>query len=303
MAPRWSVADMPDLTGVVAVVTGGNAGLGLATVHQLVARGAHVVVTSRDLARGRAAVDGLGPQRGSTEVLTLDLADLHSVESFAKEVRTRHTSLDLLVNNAGIMMVPPAVTVDGFESQFGTNHLGHFALTGHLIDLLLAAPAARVVTVSSQAHRAGVIDPTAHEAPGADYARTRAYGTSKLANLQFTYELQRRLTAAGSRAAALAAHPGTAGTGLSDHLFPTRFRALQPVFRRLTQTPEDGALPTLRAATDPGALGGQYYGPDRLGQQRGRPVVVASNPESYDATAARELWERSEELTGVSFLS
>lgn len=303
MAARWSPADMPDLTGRVAVVTGGNAGLGLATVHQLVARGAHVVVASRDVDRGRAAVDGLGPQRGSTEVLALDLADLHAVEGFAKEVSTRHTHLDLLVNNAGIMMVPPAVTADGFESQFGTNHLGHFALTGHLLELVLAAPAARVVTVSSQAHRAGVVDPTAHEAPGAGYRRMRAYGTSKLANLQFTYELQRRLVAAGSRASALAAHPGTAGTGLSDHLFPTRLRALQPAFRRLTQTPQDGALPTLRAATDTGALGGQYYGPDRLGQQRGRPVVVASNPASYDAAAARELWERSAALTGVSFLT
>lgn len=304
MATRWSTTDMPDLTGKVAVVTGGNAGLGLVTVRELAARGAQVVLTSRNPQRGRDALAGLGALRGAVEVMQLDLADLSSVRAFAQEVGARHTAIDLLVNNAGIMMVPPGTTTDGFERQFGTNHLGHFALTGLLLDRLLAAPGARVVTLSSLAHRGGRFDPNAPDAPGADYQKVQAYGTSKLANLLFTYELQRRLAARGLPVQALAAHPGLSGTGLADHLIGGRAeRLLRPLYGLLTQSADQGALPTLRAAVDPSALGGQFYGPDRMGQQRGAPVVVTSTPASYDVGTAGLLWLQSENLTGVRYLS
>ena len=302
MARPWTTHDIPDLSGRVALVTGGNAGLGLATVGELARHGAHVILTSRSAERGAQAIAALGDAAERVDVLSLDLADLASIADAAEQVRQRHERLDLLVNNAGIMAVPAGVTTDGFERQMGTNHLGHFALTGRLLDLLVGTQGARVVNVSSIAHRMGEYRPGLADAPGADYKPWRAYGASKLSNLLFTYELQRRLTSHRSAAIALAAHPGTAGTGLGDHLFANRAgRVLQPVFRRMTQSPEAGAWPTLRAATDPAALGGQYYGPRGLREQRGAPVVVTSIPASYDVASAQALWQESEELTGVSF--
>ncbi len=304
MGRRWSTADLPDLTGRVAVVTGGNAGLGLATVRALAGHGAQVVLASRSMQRGQQARSGLGGLPGAVEVLALDLADLASVRTFAEQVGTRHTRLDLLVNNAGIMMVPPGTTADGFESQFGVNHLGHFALTGHLLDLLVAAPGARVVTVTSIAHRAGAFDPHAPDAPGAGYSRVRAYGNAKLANLLFAYELQRRCSARGVPVASLAAHPGLAGTGIADHMMSGPVgRRLRPLLKAPVQPPEKGARSLLRAATDPAAVGGQLYGPRGLGQRRGAPVVLTSSPASYDVAAAGLLWAQSEELTGVRYLS
>ncbi len=297
---------MPDLQGKVAVVTGGNAGLGLSTVHQLLAHGAHVVASSRDVERGRGAIDSLGPQPGTAEVLRLDLADLASVRECAQQVRDRHPKLDLLINNAGIMMVPAGTTTDDFEMQIGTNHFGHFALTGLLIDLITATPGARVVSVSSLAHRSGRIHvgnvDTVHGL-ARGYSKNKAYGNSKLANLLFAYELQRRFAAHDVDAISVAAHPGVSSTGLGEHLIPERLRpAVRPVFGLLNQAPDAGALPTLRAATDPNAWGGQYFGPGSLGETRGAPVVVASNDASYNAATAARLWESSQRLTGVTYL-
>ncbi|MGC1206858.1 MAG: oxidoreductase [Ornithinimicrobium sp.] len=305
-AQSWSTSDIGDLDGKVAVVTGGNAGLGLSTVHQLIKHGAHVVVASRNVERGQGAVDSLGAQPGTAEVLRLDLADLSSVEEFADNVIARHTRLDLLINNAGIMMVPPGETIDGFEQQIGINHFGHFALTGRLIDLIRSTDGARVVSVSSLAHTSGRIDvdnvDSIHEV-AANYSKTKAYGNSKLANLLFAYELQRRLAAHNVEAISVAAHPGVSSTGLGDHLIPDRFKPLaRPVFELITQPPDAGALPTLRAATDPNAWGGQFFGPASLGQSRGAPVVVASSDASYDAATAAKLWESSQRLTGVNYL-
>ncbi len=302
----WTTDDIPDLSGTVAVVTGGNAGLGLSTVHQLMAHGAHVVASSRNVERGQQAVEGLGPQRGSAEVLQLDLADLSSVRAFAHQVGERHTRLDLLINNAGIMMVPAATTSEGFELQIGTNHFGHFALTGQLMPLIRATAGARVVSVSSLAHTSGRIDEgnvdTVHEL-SSTYSKTKAYGNSKLANLLFAYELQRRFSGHRLDAMSVAAHPGVSSTGLAEHLIPPRLRrVIRPVFELVTQPPDAGALPTLRAATDPNAWGGQFFGPDSLGQSRGAPVVVASNDASYDAATAAAFWDVSQRLTGVSYL-
>lgn len=307
MARGWSTADIPDLSGKVAVVTGGNAGLGLATVRALAERGAQVLMSSRNVERGQRARGTLGsPQvQERVEVLPLDLADLTSVRAFAEQVSARHTRLDLLVNNAGIMMVDPGLSADGFELQISTNHLGHFALTGQLMDLVISTPGARVVTVSSLAHRWGSLDPSSLEQVGADYSKVRAYGRSKLANLLFAYDLQRRFAERGIPASSLAAHPGSAGTGLADHLLtgPISGKLHGPLLALITQSPAAGALPQLRAATDPAAIGGQYYGPRRMGQQRGAPVVVTSTKDSYDVGTARALWARSEELTGVRYLS
>ncbi len=302
----WRASDIGDLGGKVAVVTGGNAGLGLSTVHQLMSHGAHVVVSSRNVERGQHAVDGLGPLRGTAEVLRLDLADLSSVEEFAGNVIARHTRLDLLINNAGIMMVPPGETTDGFEVQIGTNHFGHFALTGRLMDLIRSTEGARVVSVSSLAHASGQIDidnvDRVHEV-ASKYSKTKAYGNSKLANLLFAYELQRRFAAHNIDAISVAAHPGVSSTGLSDHLIPDRLRPfVRPVFELITQPPDAGALPTLRAATDPNAWGGQFFGPASLGQSRGAPVVVASTDASYDAATAAKFWDSSQRLTGVTYL-
>ncbi len=305
-ATTWSTSDIGDLNGKVAVVTGGNAGLGLSTVHQLMKHGAHVVVASRNVERGQGAVDSLGAQPGTAEVLRLDLADLSSVEEFAGNVIARHTRLDLLINNAGIMMVPPGETTDGFELQIGTNHFGHFALTGRLMDLIRSTEGARVVSVSSLAHTSGQIDvdnvDSIHEV-AAKYSKTKAYGNSKLANLLFAYELQRRLAAHNVEAISVAAHPGVSSTGLGEHLIADRLKPfVRPVLQLITQRPDAGALPTLRAATDFNAWGGQFFGPASLGQSRGAPVVVASTDASYDAETAGQLWEASQRLTGVSYL-
>jgi NAD(P)-dependent dehydrogenase (short-subunit alcohol dehydrogenase family) len=227
----------------------------------------------------------------------LDLTSLDSVRAAADQLRSNYDSIDLLINNAGVMMTPKSATKDGFELQFGTNHLGHFALTNLLLDRVLAAPGSRVVTVSSVGHRFarnGIrFDDLQWER---DYSRVGAYGQSKLANLMFTYELQRRLR--GTDTIAAAAHPGGSRTELTRNLPPlvaAASRVLEPLF----QSADMGALPSLRAATDPGVLGGQYYGPDGFGEQRGYPKVVASSKVSHDTEAQRRLWAVSEELTSV----
>ncbi|MCX2934797.1 SDR family NAD(P)-dependent oxidoreductase [Mycobacterium sp. CVI_P3] len=296
MAP-WTAADIPDQTGRTAVITGANTGLGYETARALASQGAHVVLAVRNLDKGKAAADLIVRRYPGAEVTVqeLDLTSLESIRTAADELRTRHDRLDLLINNAGVMMTPKQRTKDGFELQFGTNHLGHFALTGLLLDRLLPVPGSRVVTVSSNGHRFGRIrfDDLQSERR---YGRTAAYGQSKLANLLFTYELQRRL--AGTGTIATAAHPGSSSTELARNTPPL----VQAAFAPLTlQDAEMGALPTLRAATDPTVRGGQYYGPGGFLQMRGYPKLVSSNGRSHDVAVQRRLWAVSEELTGVVY--
>jgi NAD(P)-dependent dehydrogenase (short-subunit alcohol dehydrogenase family) len=295
---KWTTADIPDQTGRTAVITGANTGLGYETAAALAAKGAHVVLAVRNLEKGKVAADLIARRTpgASVALQELDLTSLESIRSAADELRSKHDQIDLLINNAGVMMTPKSHTKDGFELQFGTNHLGHFALTNLLIDRVLAAPASRIVTVSSQGHRfaSGIrFDDLQWER---DYGRVRAYGQAKLANLLFTYELQRRLQ--GTNTIAVAAHPGGSNTELMRNL-PVAIRGLGTLLAPLFQGPDMGALPTLRAATDPGVLGGQYYGPDGFGEQRGYPKVVASSAASHDTDAQRRLWAVSEELTSV----
>ncbi|WP_225824699.1 oxidoreductase [Streptomyces naphthomycinicus] len=291
-ARKWNATRLPDLTGRTAVVTGANSGIGFAAAHALAGAGAHVVLAVRDLARGGAAAARIG---GSTEVRRLDLADLDSVRAFAAGW---DRPLDLLINNAGVMMLPEQRTKQGFEMQFGTNHLGHFALT----TLLLPQVTDRVVTVSSGAHRMG--DKVIHFEDvnlRGSYGPTRAYAQSKLANLLFTLELQRRLTEAGSAVRALAAHPGWAATNLQSRTANPLVRGVMAVGNRLfAQDDRAGALPTLYAATQdlPGAA---YVGPDGPAEMRGAPTLVGRSAAASDPAAARRLWTLSEELTGVEW--
>jgi NAD(P)-dependent dehydrogenase (short-subunit alcohol dehydrogenase family) len=291
----WTATEIPDQTGRTAVVTGANTGLGYETAAALAAHGANVVLAVRDLDKGKAAADLIVRRYPGAEVSLqqLDLTSLESVHDAADALRAGHDRIDLLINNAGVMMTPKSTTKDGFELQFGTNHLGHFALTGRLLDRLLATPGSRVVNVSSLGHRAGRIrfDDLQSER---SYNRVRAYGQSKLANLLFTYELQRRLV--GRQTIAVAAHPGGSSSELSRYLPGAVKLAFQP----LEQDTETGALPTLRAATDTGVLGGQYYGPGGFMEMRGYPKVVASSRRSHDPAVQRRLWAISEELTGVT---
>ena len=298
---KWTSADIPDQTGRVAVITGANTGLGYETAAALAAKGAQVVLAVRNLDKGKDAALRIGQNTpgAKVELQELDLTSLDSVRSAAEQLKSDHDSIDLLINNAGVMFTPKSTTKDGFELQFGTNHLGHFAFTGLLLDRVLAARGSRVVTVSSVGHRFarhGIrFDDIQWDR---DYSRVGAYGQAKLANLLFTYELQRRL--AGTQTIATAAHPGGSRTELTRNLPPlvgAATRLLEPLF----QDPDMGALPTLRAATDPSVLGGQYFGPDGFGEQRGYPVVVASTRASHDVAAQRRLWTVSEELTGVTF--
>ena len=294
---QWAEQHVPDQHGRVAIVTGANTGLGYETARVFAERGASVVLAVRDVAKGRSAADRMG---GDVSVQELDLSSLESVRSAASALRAAHPRIDLLVNNAGVMYTPKQSTRDGFERQFGTNHLGHFAFTGLLLDQLLPVPGSRVVTVSSVGHRIQAaihFDDLGWERT---YSRAGAYGQSKLANLMFTYELQRRLASRGTTVA-VAAHPGVADTELgrnSPALLRTLLERLGPL---LTQSAAMGALPTLRAATDPAVLGGQYYGPDGRGEARGYPRVVASSPQSYDLAVQQRLWSVSEDLTGVEF--
>ena len=298
----WTVADVPGQQGRTAVVTGANTGIGFEAAAVLAQRGAVTVLACRDTAKGDRAAARLSaatPQ-ATVSVVRLDLASLDSVRAAAGQIRASHSRLDLLINNAGLMMPPRGTTADGFELQFGTNHLGHFALTGLLLDLMLSVPGSRVVTVSSNGHRTGRIN-FADLQSERRYGRMTAYAQSKLANLMFTYELERRLEAAGAATIALAAHPGSAGTELVRHVPGV----LRTVYDRaggwFKQSAAMGALPTIRAATDPAARGGEYYGPSGLAQLTGYPVRVSSTSRSHDEGAQRRLWAESERLTGVTF--
>ena len=299
MSTNWTARDVPDQHGRVVVVTGANTGLGFETAKILAEHGAAVVLAVRDVDKGAQAAARM---TGDVAVQRLDLTSLESIRTAAAALRDAHPRIDLLINNAGVMYTPKQATQDGFERQFGTNHLGHFAFTGLLLDRMLPVPGSRVVTVSSNGHRIRAaihFDDLQWER---SYSRAGAYGQSKLANLMFTYELQRRLAAHGTTTVAAAAHPGVSNTELVRNS-PAVVRALMDRLAPLiTQPAESGALPTLRAATDPAVLGGQYYGPGGRGEVRGHPRLVTSSPESYDLAIQQRLWAVSEDLTGVKFL-
>ena len=297
MSGSWTEQHIPDQHGRLAVVTGANTGLGFETARMLAAHGAAVVLAVRDVQKGQQPAARMV---GDVTVQALDLTSLESIRSAAADLRAAHPRIDLLINNAGVMYTPKQTTADGFELQLGTNHLGHFALTGLLLDRLLPVPGSRVVTVSSTGHRIRAaihFDDLQWER---SYSRVAAYGQAKLANLMFTYELQRRLAPHGSTVA-VAAHPGVSNTELARNT-PAALRVpigwLAPL---ITQKAEMGALPTLRAATDPAVVGGQYYGPGGRGEVRGYPKLVTSSPASHDRATQQRLWTVSEELTGVTF--
>ncbi len=289
------------------MVTGGNSGIGLEAARVLARKGARLVLACRNPGKAKAAADAIrqAAPNAELEVLALDLADLSSVREFARAFTARHTRLDLLVNNAGVMAIPYRKTADGFEMQIGTNHLGHFALTGLLLERLLATPGARVVNVSSGAHRMGKIHfDDLHWAQR--YRRWSAYGQSKLANLLFTFELQRRLAARGSTQISVACHPGYASTDLqfvAPRMDGSRLlgRAMALGNRLLAQSAADGALPTLYAALAADVHGGDYIGPDGPGEMWGSPKRVGASARARSEADARRLWELSEAETGIRF--
>jgi NAD(P)-dependent dehydrogenase (short-subunit alcohol dehydrogenase family) len=299
---KWTTADIPDQTGRVAVITGANTGLGYETALALAEHGAHVVLAVRNVDKGKEAAARItaASPRADVALQELDLTSLDSIRAAAGQLRSDHDRIDLLINNAGVMYTPKSNTKDGFELQFGTNHLGHFAFTGLLLDRLLPVAGSRVVTVSSVGHRilADIhFDDLQWER---SYNRVAAYGQAKLANLLFTYELQRRLAPGGTTIAA-AAHPGMSDTELMRNMPAPLISAFERIAPLVAQNPAMGALPTLRAATDPAVLGGQYYGPDGIGQTRGYPKIVESSKKSHDANKQQRLWAVSEELTGVTY--
>jgi NAD(P)-dependent dehydrogenase (short-subunit alcohol dehydrogenase family) len=297
MSARWTTDDVPGQQGRLAVVTGANTGLGFETARALATRGASVVLAVRNVEKGKQAAARIvaAAPGASVTIQELDLSSLDSVRAAAGSLRAGYPRIDLLICNAGVMYPPKQITSDGFELQFGTNHLGHFALTGLLLEQMLPVPGSRVVSVSSVGHRILArinFDDLQWER---SYSRVRAYGQSKLANLMFTYELQRRLSSAGTTIA-VAAHPGFAATELMRN--SPGAAAVTPLF---SQNAAMGALPVLRAATDPSVLGGQYYGPGGFLGLRGYPELVASSRRSHDEAVQRRLWAVSEEQTGVTF--
>ncbi|KKF00215.1 SDR family NAD(P)-dependent oxidoreductase [Mycolicibacterium obuense] len=303
MSAKWTASDVPDQSGRVAVVTGANSGIGYEAALVLAGRGARVVLAVRDLAKGNQAADRIRQAHAGAqvEVQELDLTSLASVRAAAEALRTAHPTIDLLLDNAGVMYPPKQVTADGFELQFGTNHLGHFALTGLLLDHLLSVEGSRVVVVASIAHNIQAdihFDDLQWEH---SYNRVAAYGQSKLANLMFTYELQRRLAAAGAKTIAVAAHPGISNTELMRHVPGSGLPGFSALAGLVTNSPAVGALATLRAATDPQVRGGQYYGPSGFRELVGHPVLVQSTRKSHDVAIQQRLWAVSEELTGVSY--
>ncbi|MBN1887295.1 MAG: SDR family oxidoreductase [Thermoflexales bacterium] len=298
MTSNWTAEDIPDLSGKIAIVTGANSGIGYEMARALTHKQATVILACRNKDKGAAAVQQINQEypEAKAEFVQLDLSDMASVRRLAGEFSSHYDRLDILINNAGIMRPPFGKTADGFELQFGTNHLGHFALTGLLLDHIIRIPLARVVTVSSWGHHFGVIDFDDLNAEKG-YDPGRAYAQSKLANLLFTYELQRRLEAAEVDAIAVAAHPGwTKMTHLSVH-----WRMVQMLSPFIGQMPKMGALPALYAATAPDVRGGDYYGPGGWRGLRGYPTKVRSSDSSYDTAVAAKLWTVSEELTGVRY--
>lgn len=304
-ATNWTIENIPDLSGKTVIVTGGNSGLGFEAVKALALKGAQVIMACRSVSKGEEAKKQIAKfiPKADVTVMELDLTDMNSIKSFVAKFKQNHTKLDVLLNNAGIMMVPYGLTKNGFENQVGTNHLGHFALTGLLLDLLKTTPKSRVVNVSSMAHKSGIMDfDNILYDNGKDYSPMKAYGRSKLSNLLFTYELQRFFEKNKLDCQAIAAHPGVSDTNLFNHAAPKWvMNLLRPLFLLMIQPAKMGALPELRAAVDPNAKGGEYYGPNGKREVKGYPVVVQSNAASHNIEDARKLWGISEKLTDVHY--
>ncbi|MBN1448687.1 MAG: SDR family NAD(P)-dependent oxidoreductase [Bacteroidetes bacterium] len=294
----WTLQDIPNQSGRVAIVTGSTSGIGLITARELAGKGATVVLAVRNRMKAENAAERIRAVHpdAKLDIISLDLANLRAIEKFPEHFRASHGSLDILINNAGVMIPPYTLTADGFELQIGVNHLGHFALTGLLFDMLLRTPGSRVVTVSSGAHKMGKIDLDDLNWQRRRYRKWQAYGDSKIANLYFTLALQRRFAASDSDTIAVAAHPGVAMTELQRH---SRF--LEWSSKLIAHDVERAALPTLRAATDPGVKGGEYFGPGGFLELSGHPERVSPIRRAMDTRFADRLWSRSEELTGVRF--
>jgi NAD(P)-dependent dehydrogenase (short-subunit alcohol dehydrogenase family) len=294
---KWTSEDVPDLNGKIVLITGANSGLGFQATREIADKRATVVMGCRDTAKGGDAVKKIKETNPNAKLvlMQLDLAGLKSIRSFAGEFKKRYKRLDILINNAGVMVPPYGTTEDGFELQIGTNHFGHFALTGLLLDVMLRTPKSRVVSVSSMAHRMGTINFDDINSKK-KYSKWSAYGQSKLANLFFIYELERRFENAKADAIAVAAHPGYANTNLQRTT--GFFSAFNPI---LAQPAGMGALPVLYAATEEHVRGGEFFGPDGFLEMRGYPKKTSSNKISYDKAMAKKLWELSEEVTGVKY--
>lgn len=302
---RWTIKNIPELKGKTIIVTGGNSGLGYESVKAFAMKSAQVILASRSMEKGEEAKTRILNEQANSKihVMELDLGDLESVKDFTDKFKKQHNRLDILLNNAGIMMTPYFKTKDGFEGQFGTNHLGHFALTGLLMDYLIKTPGSRVVNVSSAAHKQGKMDfDNLQFENGTGYSPMKSYGRSKLSNLLFTYELQRKLKPAGYETIAVAAHPGVAMTNLARYLEgKILYKLIYPIFKRMSQDQAMGALPQIRASVDSDVKAGEYYGPDGKREIKGYPVQVQSNAASHSTNDAEKLWDKSEKLTGVKF--
>jgi NAD(P)-dependent dehydrogenase (short-subunit alcohol dehydrogenase family) len=304
MNNEWTFDNIPDLSGKTIIVTGGNCGLGYEAVKMFSRKNAEVILASRNLERGENAKKTIKEEfpHVNIKVMKLDLADLQSVHDFVNDFKKSHDRLDILLNNAGIMWCPYNKTKDGFESQMGTNHLGHFALTGLLLNLLKKTKDARIVNVSSLGHRNGVMNFDNFLCENGDYKPTQAYYNSKLANLLFTYELQRKFENHNLNIISVAAHPGGSATNLSRYVEKKLwFRILKPLLYIFAQSAEMGTLPEVRASVDPNVKGSEYYGPDSKREFKGYPVRVESIPASHSVEDAKKLWEISERLTDVIY--
>ncbi len=297
---KWTTEDIPDITGKVIIVTGGNSGLGFESVKALAQKGATVILTSRSVEKGESAKKEMGVVKGKIEVMQLDLQDFDSIKNFAKEFKAKYNRLDVLLNNAGIMMTPYFKTKEGLEGQLGTNHFGHFKLTGHLLDVIKSTPNSRVVNVSSNAHKQGSMDFDNLLFEKGGYSSMKAYGRAKLANLLFTYELQRFFEKNNIDSIAVSAHPGFSRTNLARYIEGKFWvKILMPVAWFFSQNQENGALPQIRASVDKNVEGAEYYGPHK--GMKGYPVKVESNEKSHNEADAKKLWDVSEEITGVKY--
>jgi len=297
---KWTVENIPSQKGKVVIVTGSSSGIGLEAARVLANKKSEVIIAVRSEGKGEKATKIIIDQNSEANVklMLLDLADLRSVELFANKFKNKYSKLDILINNAGVMMPPYGKTKDGFELQIGTNHLGHFALTGQLLDLLKNTPNSRIVNISSKAHTRGNINFNDINWENRKYNAMRAYGDSKIANLYFTYELKDCLIKTGNNPTVTAAHPGWTATELQRHSGIFSF-----LNNFLAMSIEQGALPTLRAATELDVKSGDYFGPDKFQEWRGYPIKVESNLLSHDKEIAKNLWSGSEDMTGIKFLS